>query len=219
MGVMTLADFRTDLQSALGERGFASARLDRWINFGYVDLTGAVAFEVLANDEGIATVDSQNYITAPTNTLVITNVRDSTNDILLGWIPKSEYLRRPQTGTGEPTHWTRHAGKILLHPVPDGAYTLDVYTIEPPAVMSIGTAVSVLPDTWDPAIFQLAVHHALLALGDEQRSAAWLSRAITYIGSRLTEADFAQGARGLEASIPQGMEALGARLQDMQGAS
>ena len=42
MGLMTLADFQTDLQSALGDKGLANAKLNRWINAGYYDLAGAV---------------------------------------------------------------------------------------------------------------------------------------------------------------------------------
>lgn len=217
MGLMTLADFREDMESALGNPGLTDVRKDRWINFGYVDLTGAVEFEILANDEDIPTVSAQNYITAPTNTLVIQMVRDTTNDNLLGWIPKTEYFRRLQATSGAPTHWTRHRDDIQLHPVPDGVYSLKVFTIEPPAALSSSSSVTVLPDTWDPAVYQLAMHHALLARGEEQRSAAWLARAINYIGSRITERDYRNDLRGLETSIPRGMEALQARLEGLQG--
>jgi hypothetical protein len=162
-------------------------------------------------------VDGNNYIVAPTNTLAIVTVWDSTNDNLLAWLPKSEYYRRLQTSTGKPTHWTRHKDNILLHPVPDGAYTLTVFTIEPPAPLSSSGDTTVLPSMWDVAIFQLSVHHALLSRGEEQRAAAWLARAINYIGSRITEQDFHASIRGIESSIPQGMEALRARLEGSQG--
>jgi hypothetical protein len=219
MGLMTLADFREDLQSALGERGYANARLDRWINFGYLDLTGAVEFEVLADDEEIDTANGQNYIATPDNALIVTAVRDNDNDNILAWIPKTEYLRRLQATSGDPTHWTRHKDTILLHPVPDAVIALGVYTIEPPAILALVSDTTVLPDTWDPAVFQLSVHHALLATADEQRAVAWLSRAIAYIGSRITESDYHGSREGLGASIPRGMEALQARLEQLQGAS
>ncbi len=218
MGLLTLANFRTDLQSALGDRGITDGRLDRWINFGYLDLAGAVEFEILANDESIATTGSTQTITAPTNTLIIQFIKDTTSDNLLGWIPKQEMFRRAITPTDTPLNWTRHKTLIYLHPVPDGIFNLMVATMEPPAALSSASGVSLFPDTWDPAIFMLSVHHALLALGEEQRSSAWLARGITYIQSRITEQDLQSAGAGLGASIPSGMGALQARLSQAQGA-
>lgn len=219
MGLLTLANFRTDVQGALGDRGISSSKLDRWINFGYLDLAGAVEFEVLTNDENVNTVDAIQFITAPTNTLIIQFLKDTTSDNLLEWVPKSELFRRAITPKGQPLFWTRHKGLIYLHPVPDKAYTLFISTLEPPAALSSVSDVSLFPDTWDPAIFMLSVHHALLAIGEETRSSAWLARAITYIQSRMTEQDMQTDAAGLGASIPNsGMVALQSRLQQAQGA-
>ena len=213
MGLLSLANYRTDLQSALGDRGIANSRLDRWVNFGYLDLAGAVPFEILSNDESVNTVGSVQTITAPTNTLIIQFIKDTTSDNLLGWVPKNELLRRSITPTGVPTVWSRHKGLIYLSPVPNGVFALLIGTTEPPAALSSTGDLSVFPDTWDPAIFMLSVHHALLALGEEQRSTAWLGRAITYIQSRLTEQDLQANAAGLGASLPNGgMSALQARL-------
>jgi len=217
MGLMTLADFETDLQSALGDRGILNARLDRWINAGYYDLAGAVEFEILSNDESVNTVNATQTITAPTNTLIIQYIKDTTSDNLLGWVPKGELLRKAITPTGQPLYWSRHKLNIILAPVPDGVYALSIYTLEPPTVLT-GTAVTLFPETWDQAVFLLAGHNALLALGDEQRSAAWLGRGITYIQSRMTEQDIQANASGLGASLSGGgMAGLQARLAGLQG--
>jgi len=217
MGYMTLDDYRTDVQSALGDRGFGNEKLDRWINYGYHDLAGSVDFEVLDDDETPATVAGTQTIDAPDNSMIVKLVRDTTSDNLLGWIPKAELFRRSTVTQGPPTSWTRHKDLIYLSPVPDAIYTLFVIFKTPPARFTVSTAVSVFPDIWDPAIFFLSVHHGLLAVGDEQRSAAWLSRAVTYIQTRMTEVDLHAEASGLGASLPSKGAALQSRLQGLQG--
>lgn len=216
MGQLTLADFREDLQSALGDFNYSTGQLDRWINFGYLDLTGAVDFDILKNDESVNTVTDTVTITAPTNKLHIRLIHDTTSGNLLGWLPLEELMRRPQTtATGNvATHWTRHAGDIYLNPIPGTATkALWIVTTEPPAVLATSTAVTVLPDTWDPAVFQLAGHHAFMTLGQEQRSAAWLTRAVTYIQSRVTERAYQTDTQGMGADLPYGITALMNRIQ------
>ena len=217
MGLMTLDDFQEDLQSALGDRGITDGRLNRWINAGYYDLCGAVEFEVLTNSEKYDCTSSQSFVIAPANTLVIKLIRDMDNDLLLGWVPLVEYWRRSQGVTDEPTVWTRQEENVYLYPVPDGTYQLMFITIEPPAVLT-GSDKTVLPEIWDQAVFLLAGHFALLALGEEQRAIVWLGRAVTYIQSRMTEQDLQVDAGGLGASLPAtGMAALQRRLSGMGG--
>lgn len=212
---MSLDDYRTDLQSALGDRGLQNDRLDRWINFAYLDLAGSVDFEVLEEDETVATVASTQTIDAPDNAMVVKLIRDTTNDNLLGWVPKGELFRRSASVEGRPTNWTRHGSLIYLHPIPDDAFDLFVVFKTSPTLFASEADVSVLPDIWDPAIFLLSVHHGLQALGDEQRSAAWFSRAVSYIQSRMTEQDLHANASGLGASLP--MTGLMSRLAAQGG--
>jgi hypothetical protein len=202
MGFMTMDDFRTDLQSAMGDKGIDNTRLDRWINYAYLDLAGSVDFEVLDEDDTVATVAATQTIDAPDNTMIIKFIRNTTSDALLGWVPKGELFRRSSVITGPPTQWTRHGSVIYLHPVPDAVYSLFIISKIPPDLMTSGTDVTVFPDTWDAAIFFLSVHYGLLAIGEEQRSAAWMSRAVSYIQSRMTEKDLHAKAAGLGASLP-----------------
>jgi hypothetical protein len=223
MGLITLTDLRTDLQTVLGNKGIAEAALDRYINFGYYDLAGAIEFEALTVQTALSTTASQAYInnaTTPSTALVVLMLRDSTNDSLLGWVPRNEYFRRKQASTGVPQVWTRHPNSgvpsLFLHPVPNGVFSVEVTTIEPPTALSNGTDVSVLPTIYDPALFQLAVHHGLLAQNEEQRAMAWLGRAIAYLESRITETDFHESSRGLGPSIPKGLQMLKARAEGGQ---
>jgi hypothetical protein len=175
MGYVTLADYRVDVQSALGDRGIPNPRLDRWINYGYLHLATAIDFQILINDASVNTVVSQNFVTVPTGSSKVLLTKTVVADNLLGWVPKAEYFRRPVLPTGTPAVWTEHNGKILLNPVPSAILALLVVYRKPPAIFTVTTQASVLPDEWDTAIFQLAVHHALLALGEEQRAAVLCS--------------------------------------------
>ena len=87
---------------------------------------------------------------------------------------------------------------------------------EAPVILSSSGAKTVLADIWDPAVFLLAVHHGLLALGEEQRSASWLGRAISYIQSKVTEQDIQAVTPGLDPSLPIGLSALQNRLTEAQ---
>lgn len=219
MGLLTLSDYRTDLQTALGDKGIVDSRLDRWINAAYLDLAGSVNFEILDADATVPTVASTASVTAPADSLVIELVRDTTSDRLLAWIPKAEYFARSAATEGEPLNWTRHGDDIYLHPIPDAIYSLFIPYKKSPDILATDAATSIFPAIWDHAIFLLSVHHATLVLGDEQRAAAWLSRAIVYIQSRMTEDDLHSGAPGLGASLPNGLKGLTDRLQTLQGAA
>lgn len=212
MGLLTLADFRTDVGTALGGQGRPTFQLDRWVNQGYLDVCGAVDFDIFDDYSNIPTVNAQSYIPTPQNTVIVKAIKDETNDRNLGWIPLAEYLRR-EAIAGQPTHFTRLKDQIKLTPVPNGVFSLLVIRKMDPNTLVAENDVTAIPATWDAAVFLLAVHHAWLALNQEARAAVWLGRAVTYMQSRMTEKDFYQGTTGLEKSIA-GYEA---RLGQVQG--
>lgn len=189
MGAIVLSDFRDDVQAALGERNLLPAALNRYVNYGYQELTGAIKFEELEADENIVTVASQAEITPLNSFLTVRFVKDLTNDNLLQWVPKAEYYRRSSSLTGVPEVWTRHAGDVLLHPLPSGVFSIFIAEKIEPTLLSADADVTVIPSAWDQAVFLLSVHYGLLGLGEEQRASVWLSRAVAYAQSRLTEED------------------------------
>lgn len=210
MGFMQLSDFETDLQSALGQNVGANSRLDRWINFGYLDLATAEDFEILdAVDTSQSTTNGVNFVNVPTNTMIVKIIRDTTHDNKLQWVNKDEYWRQPQSQTGNPIRWTRDAGKLLLHPVPNGAFQLQITYKKPPTLLASSSDKTVLPDAWDPAVFYLAVHHAFMALGQEGRAMAWLQRAASYMQSRLSEVKLHAVTPGLGPSLPSAVANAG----------
>lgn len=184
MGQMTLDDFRTELQTALGDRGINNPRLDRWINFAYMDIVSAVSFEIT---EKTATVSGTDSLTVPTNSLVVRAVVDDTAGNLLQWISKVEYYRRDRTATGSPLVWTRIGDTIRVLPVPTAAIDYIIQYQGLPDRLSSPEDVTEIPELWDAAILWLAAHHGFLALGEEQRALVWLQKAGVYIQSRMTE--------------------------------
>jgi len=170
MGLLTLADFRIELQSALGDRGIDNTRLDQWINFGYLDLVGSVDFATLDSNSSVNTVNATQTVAVASNAAIIKFIKDTTSDNLLAWLPTIELFRRNITPTAQPTHWTREGDLIYLHPVPNGVFALSQFIKTPPTVLSAAGDLTVFIATWDDAVFTLAVHHALLALNEEQRA-------------------------------------------------
>lgn len=185
MGTMSLFDFRGDVQAALGERGFSDARLNRWINFGYLDLTGAVQFEELNKFSILATVIGQREYATPARVRLLQSVARDGGD-LLDFVDRTEFFRLV-LANGTAVRWTRIGTQILLHPTPDSVENLTQLFTEFPALLAADADVTVIPTTWDAAVFLLAVHHGFLAIGEDDRALAWLSRAVQYIRARVTD--------------------------------
>lgn len=220
MGVQTLEEFHTDLQGSLGNKGIVGDRLTRWVNSAYFELTGAIDFEILEATAEVATVAAQQAVAIPntdSTTVVVKHVRDNTSDNKLGWLDKAELLRKKRTPTATPLYWTRHAATILLHPVPDDIFALELYLKKDPTPLADTSSKTIIPASWDQAIQLLATHYGLLATGDEQRAMVWLNRAIAYLQTRTTEEDIHASTTGLSGSQPGGVQALIQKLQMQAG--
>ena len=202
MAYMQLADYRTDLQTALGDRGLSNTILDRHINFAYLDIIGAVKFpELVEEDTSQSTANGVNSVNVPTGAMLVDLVRNTTDDVKLQWIPLQEYWRLTQAA-GVAAKWSRQKNKIMLNPVPNGIKALRILYIKSPARLSGSTDVTVLPDTWDSAVFLLSVHFGLLAVGEEDRATVWFQRALAYVQTRMTEEGLSMGASGLGLTLP-----------------
>jgi len=215
MGLMTLEDFRTDLQSALGDRGIDNPRLDRWINHAYMDLTGGVRFEDLTEINDSETVAGVATISRPTDTRKVLIVKDVTNDNLLGWIPKNEYLRRSSALSGIPENWTEIENLIYLYPKPSGVLSIMTVYLRDPVPLQNPTDLTDISAVWDTVIWMLSVRYGLMALGEEQRASFWLSNALAYIQSKLTEDEIQAMTSGLGRSLPNTMAQLLAAAQNL----
>jgi len=203
MGLLTLVDFRDELDITFGERGIEEPTLNRWIHFAYLDLCSSVDFEILDEEDSFSTVSGTRAYNDPADEyMLIKHIRDTTSDFGLSWIPKEDFFRLTAADTGQPKRWTLHKDKIYFYPKPDAAYALKVIYKKVPDVLDEAD-VTVLPPQWDQAISMFAVHYGYMAMGEENRGIAWYNRAVSYIQTRMTEGDMMKGP-GLLSSFNMG---------------
>lgn len=204
MGILTLLQIRTEVDSSLGNRTTVlDPRLDTWINLAYTDIASGIDFEELDGEFDIVTAVGTFAYTGPSNPLVVQMVRDETNQRLLTWIPKNEYFRLNRSSNGAAQRWTRKDTRIFVWPPSATASeTLRVFFKITPASLAADGDVTVLPPYVDNALIMLAVAYGLLATGEDQRAIVWLNRAINYLSSRLTGQDFSFLLGGLARTQP-----------------
>lgn len=205
MGQMTLTDFREELTLAAGNRGHTNPQLDRWVNFAYMDVAGAVDMDELEEDTDVPTVANQAYIDKPAGASKVISVVNETTGGLLQYIDKTEYFRLDRTKVGDPVKWAVLSERVYLHPTPDSIDTIKlIHKIEPTALSAVGDT-TVLDSVWDNAIYLLSVHYAMMSVGEDQRAVLWLNRALSYLQSRLTaeEIFIREPGLGLSMSVPK----------------
>lgn len=219
MAYMLLSDFRTEVQSAIGDRGFTNSRLDRWINFGYLDLAGAIDFEELTDTAAFAGVIGQNNYPVPADARIVQLVINETDQRLLQFVDKSEFFRLERTVNAPPLKWTRVNDEILLNPTPDATDSFTIVYKKDPTRLINAADLIVLPDTWDAAVTILGTYHGLLAVGEEQRATQWFARAVNYIQSRITQEEtfIRTPGLGLTYAVP-GERAINALTEAQQAA-
>lgn len=200
MGLMTLADFRSDLQAVLGSRQVTQVRLDRWIYFGYVDLAGAIDFEEFHSILPAPTVIGQQIYPVPDGVRVIKGIVGSAG--LLQYVEDHEFFRRPPQD-GLPVRWTRFGTAYLLGPTPNAVQGINLLAKVDPDPLVAATDVTVLSPVWDQAIYLFSVYHGLIAVGEnEAKAREFLGRAFTYVQSRSTHDEEEAREQGLGLTYP-----------------
>lgn len=210
MGVLTLLQLRTELDSSMGDRSNVTpARRDVWLNLAYTDIASGIDFTELDDDLAIPTVIGQNNYTGPVNPLIVNLLRDEDNDNLLTWVPNSEYFRLDRSvAQAVPARWTRRGDEILIFPNPDAVINLLAFFKQTPPPLVADGDVTILPPYVDNAILLLGIAYGLLAVGEDARAITWTNRAIAYLGSRLTGQDFSFLLGGLTQTQPTATDAV-----------
>lgn len=204
MGVLTLLEIRTEVDSVMGNRtSVDDPRIDTWINLAYIDIASGIDFPELDGELVIPTVIGQNNYIGPVNPLVVDLVRDDTNDNLLTWVPKNEYFRLNRSTNGPVKRWTRSAAEILLFPPPSVVVNLTAFFKVTPVILVLDGDVTILPGYVDNALILLAPAYGLLATGEDERAIVWLNRAINFLQSRLTNQDLSFLLGGLSKTQPE----------------
>ena len=175
-GTWTFAQFKAFLKLQMGKRtdieNYDGVNLyETWINMAYIRLTTRNRFFAIKTnftfpqletvDTTITTTDGTQYISVPSDCMVVRDCYDYTNERYLDQIPWREYIRYTDrfdtTSEGEPNEWVRAGDYIYLHPTPDtSSEAIYVYYRKIPAVLS-GTNATVLDPAWDEPILQLAL--------------------------------------------------------------
>jgi len=188
MGAFTLANFKTYLTLALGNREGLTPYLLTWINAAYIGLCSinkVVSFQKVKNlnfpeldtSKNESTIDGQAYISRPSNTLAIHTVWDTTNDRKLD--SKSSKWYFEQTGRadtaseGDPLYWIPYGNLVYLYPTPDNAYNMNIYYRKRPDRLVNDGDVTAIGEEWDEAILQFAKSKAMADLRDFTASAFW----------------------------------------------
>lgn len=199
MGILTLAEIRTEVASIMGTRpNVTNDRLDVWINLAYTDIASGIKFTELDGVLVIATVVGQNNYTGPVNPLIVDLVRDDTNNRLLTYVPNNEYFRLDRSiANAKVLRWTRRTNEILVHPNPDAIVSLSAFFVITPVVLAANGDLTVLPPYTDNGIIFLAASQGLLSVGEDERGIFWANRAVSYLSSRLTGQDFSYLLEGL----------------------
>lgn len=210
MGLQTLANLRAELEGTIGRNPDAlNVVLNRWVNFGYLDLASKVDFYVLDNRFVITTAAGQfeyphTALQAdPLRHLATKLVWDETGKRRLDWLPLPDFYSYDLQNPGVPQYWTIDGDLLLVSPPEGASRNLRVVYKEAPAPLVNDTDVTVLPSVWDLAVVQLAASHGFAALNEEQRSAYWLQEAIQYIQTRISESRAEVEMPGLEPSYPR----------------
>lgn len=200
MGYITLADYRTEIQVNLGSRALANSSLDRYINFGYLDVCSAINADLLDSESSLSTSSGSAYVSIPANTLVVKYMRNVSADALMSWTPFADIHGRKSTPLGAPSRWNVYGGRVYLRPIPDNVYSLIAFLRKSPTRLMGGTDASILGDEFDTCIMFLANYHGFLLNGEEERAAYWLSLAINNLQTKIVRDDIdPHGGGGLEA--------------------
>jgi len=196
MGVVTLLNFRTEIISAMSGRVTEAAdvaKMNRWVNAGYLEVTGAIDFAELDAVFNVATVDGTVEYAGPTDAAGWRSVFDETNDLLLERVSLEQLYRRERSIKNIPDFWSRRGDTLILSPTPNAVINERLLYKKNAAILDDDADLTAISGTWDHAIYLLAMSSAHLSFSEENRATFWRNLAVAYIQSRFTEGDLISG--------------------------
>lgn len=155
---MTRGDIRTDLRFLIGSPTTADVpdsllndhinKAYRWIGVRYGFLKVRKVTQALITAIGV-----QNY-TLPTDCFAVRGVTDVTNNMKLvkkgeRWMQQQMYANAT---TAKPMYYVRLLDYLMLWPIPDGVYTLQVYYNSTIADLASDSDTPLLPVPWHEGI-------------------------------------------------------------------
>lgn len=184
MGTLTLAEMRSELLVALGNRDdITAAQLNRWINLSQIRIARTRTWKEMRVVQdfsiaytGVAETDSFTPFVSiwPTRRpKVIYDIRiiDGTSSLLLHrrGMKERDYFNANPAGNSpnKPVSYLEWQDKLEWAPVPNKAYTARIRAALWPAILSADTATSDLDDK-DDLIIKLAENRALRSLKNHE---------------------------------------------------
>ncbi len=185
MGLKTLLDFRTDLQLALGNRGFDEPRIDGWVNVGLQDLLSQHEFEEMEGNFSVGMTAHIGFF-EPASAQGIIAMSNETDKISMTRISESAFQRLEFNFEGKPKFWVRRGLDLIwVWPTPAVATSIK-YDIQNTEDVLVGDgATTDLQSMWDRAVHLLAMAHALTDLEEAERSIFFFNGASRYIAKRI----------------------------------
>lgn len=153
----TLASLRTELAAQLGNRDEADAtRLNKWINWAYIDLWTSLKLEEAESSFSFNTVSGQALYALPfqVGTTIGASVVDSSNTY--GGVPLEKtdlrMYRMLEDESDRPRKYFRTNNVLVLYPTPDAVYTVVVDFLSRPLPLVNDTDSPALDREWHEAI-------------------------------------------------------------------
>lgn len=174
---MTLGEMRQELDLMLSSRpDVGITRLERWINWGYVNLAASIKFGFLKGSITLSLVADQPLYNLPTITHATIGAALSDTDLPTDGRPLSKsslvkYRTRPVRKRA-PEEYFRGAGQVLIvWPTPKEVHSCIVDIRFLPKNLEASTDSSILGTQWDEIILLNARRKALAALMEWEAAA------------------------------------------------
>lgn len=192
MAAQTLAEFRTELRSNLGDRtelASSDTDVDRWLNRAQMRIARRRRFDEIATTEsftatytGTASIDKVVAFSSLTNTnpraIISIRVLDGTSSDKLTYVPVRRWDRfvpSPDSlATARPSHYTVYSRQIEWWRVPNKAYTFELRMGIWPVDLTTTSQVSDLLEK-DDAIVAAATYYGFRSNGFTKDAASWLA--------------------------------------------
>lgn len=183
MGLLTLAEFRSEVEGGLQRNNIPSTRTNRWINQALREFGYAFKFHELETSTAFVTVSAQSIYgigsdIAITNFRAVDELRRTAPEDRLGRIvPETRSQYNLKIGDinnvdsyNNPTHYHRWANNIYFRPIPDAtAVTIIMDYFKSITSLTLDAHLSPFHEDWDEAIITGALYRGFRYFGEYDR--------------------------------------------------
>jgi hypothetical protein len=175
---LNFAQLREAVRTRIGvppnDSYFTDVVLSDLVNEALQAITAEADWPWLELDTTFTTVAGTDTYTPPAD-WTDTRVLGIDGQDAMEWRPLAEILEEPTTHRGMPSRYTVSGEKLILRPVPDGAYTVRHHYVKNEQTLVTDADVPLMPTQFRYAVAALAAHLALMRSGDTARAASQLA--------------------------------------------